>query len=258
MATTKKRQRPASVKRRAQTIVNDAEGYDAETREAIRRSLETGAADLAELVRRAESGERIIDVSAHGTAESREQLEARARRITERASDFDFDTREAVARALEQGATDDELRRMCETAEAGGIVAAPLRETTEHEYHEAAHATMRLALSYGLPDWFLWTMINALREAAEVFGVNIGDDDNGHSARGVADLFRVSGNYKWPTLADHISAVLKHPDTPEPIYDGIRKGLCPLTEVGEVNEHPDVIRVALEVYKAEQEGGADG
>jgi hypothetical protein len=57
-------------------------------------------------------------------------------------------------------------------------------------------------------------------------------------------------------LAGLISAVLKHPDTPADLYSAMRQELARLTETGDVNEHPDVIAVALAVHKAEEKGGA--
>jgi hypothetical protein len=51
-----------SVKQRARAIVADAEAYDEETRNAIKNALDEDG-DLAELVRRAEAGEQILDVS---------------------------------------------------------------------------------------------------------------------------------------------------------------------------------------------------
>lgn len=61
--TTKGRQRQ-SLKQRGRAIVADAKGYDEETRRAIKNTLDDDGAELAELVRRAESGEMILDVSA--------------------------------------------------------------------------------------------------------------------------------------------------------------------------------------------------
>ncbi|HEX3560331.1 MAG TPA: hypothetical protein VHU19_14080 [Pyrinomonadaceae bacterium] len=64
-ATTKKRPaRRPSVKERARQIIADAKGYDEETREAVGRALEEGHDDLAEVVRRAESGETVLDLTA--------------------------------------------------------------------------------------------------------------------------------------------------------------------------------------------------
>lgn len=71
-----KRARRLSVKRRAQLIVNDFRGYDAETRNSIKNSLDGDGSDLGELVRRAETGETILDVSKPlGEAEDRARVE---------------------------------------------------------------------------------------------------------------------------------------------------------------------------------------
>lgn len=55
--------RRPSVKSRARAIINDAKGYDAETRHALNNALEEDSSDLAEMVKRAEAGEEILDIS---------------------------------------------------------------------------------------------------------------------------------------------------------------------------------------------------
>jgi hypothetical protein len=62
-AGSSSKRRP-TIKARALAIVADVKGYDEETRHSIKNSLEENAADLAEMVRRAESGETVLDVSA--------------------------------------------------------------------------------------------------------------------------------------------------------------------------------------------------
>lgn len=61
----KRRAATKTVEQRATTIIDDTARYDADTREAIRRALEdTGDTDeLFELVRRAERGDRILDLT---------------------------------------------------------------------------------------------------------------------------------------------------------------------------------------------------
>src|ERR1051326_2448288 len=66
--TTKPRARKGqtrrpSIKARARAIISDTEQYDPETRHAINNALQDDSSDLAELVRRAEEGEEILDVS---------------------------------------------------------------------------------------------------------------------------------------------------------------------------------------------------
>jgi hypothetical protein len=63
-STKKQSSKRRTVKDRARAIVSDAQGYDEETRHAIKNSLDENDSNLAELVRRAESGETILDVSA--------------------------------------------------------------------------------------------------------------------------------------------------------------------------------------------------
>jgi hypothetical protein len=60
---SKQKARRQSVKERARAIVAGAPGYDEETRHSIKNSLDENDPDLAELVRRAERGETILDVS---------------------------------------------------------------------------------------------------------------------------------------------------------------------------------------------------
>ncbi|HEX8503706.1 MAG TPA: hypothetical protein VF659_24185 [Pyrinomonadaceae bacterium] len=52
-----------SVKTRARAIVADVDAYDEDTRHAIKNALDGDGSDLSELVRRAEAGETILDVS---------------------------------------------------------------------------------------------------------------------------------------------------------------------------------------------------
>jgi hypothetical protein len=62
-AAPDKEKKRRTVKDRARAIVADMKGYDADTRNAIKNSLDGDGSDLAELVRRAEAGEIIWDVS---------------------------------------------------------------------------------------------------------------------------------------------------------------------------------------------------
>lgn len=78
--SSKKASKRTSVKARARAIIADAKGYDDETRHAIKNSLEENDSDLAELVRRAESGEQILDVRGpvEGEDAEAEQFKAAA------------------------------------------------------------------------------------------------------------------------------------------------------------------------------------
>jgi hypothetical protein len=74
---------------RARAIVADVKGYDDETRHAIRNALDENSTDLAELVRRAESGGRILDARGPvigGDAEA-EEFKARAVAYAQKAFD---------------------------------------------------------------------------------------------------------------------------------------------------------------------------
>jgi hypothetical protein len=80
------------------------------------------------------------------------------------------------------------------------------------------------------------------------------------AGKGRADIAELSGQEakaETPALAAMISAILKHPDTPAEIYDGIRRGIAALTEHDDVNESEEVIAVALRVAAEEaKEQGA--
>lgn len=155
-ATTKKKAtRRPSIKERARAIIADAQGYDEETREAVRHSLEKGdAEDLAETVRMAESGSTILDTTL-------------------------IDERQA----------------------------------------EAANALNALLSMPGLPPW--------MKEGVRMM---LDHARRGHSSGTLADLFALTSgdDFKFEPvreLAELISGVLRHPDTPESVRDGIFGGM---------------------------------
>jgi KaiC/GvpD/RAD55 family RecA-like ATPase len=96
-ATTKRRAaRRPSVKERARQIIADAGRYDEETREAVRNALEEGHDDLAEIVRRAESGETVLDLT---TRRARALTEQRARTLADVLAPHDLYQMSAELRA---------------------------------------------------------------------------------------------------------------------------------------------------------------
>lgn len=78
--STKKASKRTSVKAQARAIIADVKGYNEETRHSIKNSLDGNDSNLAELVRRAESGETILDVSASrgGVPDEAEQFKSDA------------------------------------------------------------------------------------------------------------------------------------------------------------------------------------
>ncbi len=64
-AASKRREsrKPQTIQQRAARVIANAKRYDTGTRAAISRALDEGHADLAECVKRAERGERILDIS---------------------------------------------------------------------------------------------------------------------------------------------------------------------------------------------------
>jgi hypothetical protein len=273
------------LRQRARAIIDDAEGYDAETREAIRRSLESNDADLAELVRRAESSERILDVSAR--EEDREALKARAAEIIEDVRGFDGDTRRAVFVALSnlnfaetnpQPPTKYTDVRFCEGDLREAIRKAeqklPAFDAEGMNADRLAEARTVYSIISGdelsVPDFIADAVRVALEEAARTVGPDIwldvdgsGDPATGdYSVRSMAALFSklgVGGPEVEPArdLAGHIAAVLNHPDTPSRIYHGLSEAVSELTAKDAVSNRADVIRAALEVSAAEDGEGGD-
>lgn len=72
-----------TVKERARRILDEDYVYDEDTRNAIKNSLNEGDPNLAEMVRRAEEGETILDVSGDGD----DEFKARAHDYAQKAYD---------------------------------------------------------------------------------------------------------------------------------------------------------------------------
>lgn len=81
----------------------------------------------------------------------------------------------------------------------------------------------------------------------------------GYSAAALGELFRVSQMTQFDglfglSLADHISTVLTHTDTPPRIYNALSEAVSELASKDEVQNRPEVVRAALAVHKAEEKG----
>jgi hypothetical protein len=73
------------IKERAGAIIANLDAYDSDTRAAIYNALEGVPATLAELVKRAEAGETILDCTdaAHARADNRDELPDFAHHLAE-------------------------------------------------------------------------------------------------------------------------------------------------------------------------------
>ena len=108
-----------TLKDRARAIVAD-ESYDDDTRNAIKNSLADGDANLAELVRRAEAGEIILDTAKPlGFSEDRD----RAVELLERRTYYGSGVEAKLRDALEKP---EELRRLLAAIDAGERKASEL------------------------------------------------------------------------------------------------------------------------------------
>ncbi len=73
------------IRERAARIIANLDAYDGDTRDAIYNALEGVPATLAELVKRAEAGETILDCTdaAHARADNRDELQDFAHHLAE-------------------------------------------------------------------------------------------------------------------------------------------------------------------------------
>ncbi len=73
------------IRQRAGAIIANLDAYDTDTRDAIYNALEGVPATLAELVKRAEAGETILDCTdaAHARADNRDELQDFAHHLAE-------------------------------------------------------------------------------------------------------------------------------------------------------------------------------
>ncbi|MET0646721.1 MAG: hypothetical protein ABW208_08865 [Pyrinomonadaceae bacterium] len=131
---------------------------------------------------------------------------------------------------------------------------------------EAARLLDAAVSTHGTPDFITDAIVTAVNVACSDNGLKppawLTEPHGDNQGDSLAELWeRLPRMYDLnlepkKDLAGLISAVLKHPDTPADLYSAMRRELARLTEAGDVNEHPDVIAVALAVHKAEEKGGA--
>ena len=216
---------------------------------------------------------------------TRAQLKARATEIVADVNTFDADTRREVYVKLswltfaESGAEpqtpltnpnrcERELRETIRKAEKG----EPLINVGHLKPEAVAQARLVYALmenginGVNVPDFIMLAAQTALDATAKAEGLELwldvddsGDlETGGYSVARMAVLFERRPGFGVEVepkldLAGLVSAVLKHPDTPRELYSAMRREIATMTEPDEVNESPDVLRVALAVHKAEQE-----
>lgn len=188
-------------------------------------------------------------------------LKARLLAIVNDPRRYDYDTRHAIAAALEDKNLNDRQRAaMCARAEAGEPVEHPLFDSFEEDYRTDAHNIIRFIES-GLPDWLLQMTCQTIHKVANVHNIQVvpHDADGNFSARALANLLRVSRMFQFddipePSLAEHISGVLNHPDIPTRIYNALAEAVGEYTVRDEVQNRHEVIHIALELA-AEKEGG---
>lgn len=189
------------------------------------------------------------------TAKRRPSVKDRARRIINDAEGYDVDTREARTASLESGDAED-LRETVERAEAGEIILD--LSVPAAKYAEVARLAVGMLNNYELPDFMLTACMDAIRAAASHFNVEYMEDneDDGLSVSKLAELFRLARARSYqlpepsaPTLAEQISAVLRNPETPEQIREGILKGMTLYDE-----DVTDPAYVALILAAAKEKG----
>jgi hypothetical protein len=197
------------------------------------------------------------------TTARRPSVAERARSIIADIRRYDFDTRLTLALALRDGVKEKSLRVMCEQAEAGEYVVEPFVGEHEHDYRGIAMEVVKMLDVGGLPDFLLEVITSAINEAASYFSIEVwlefpddlqGEDYEGagYSVERLADLFRIAGTYTIPkpTLAEHLSAVLKDEELPGDMRGGFFEHLH---SHGFDDTAPEFIRLVLD--RAKQEKG---
>jgi len=178
---------------------------------------------------------------------------------------YDFDTRRAIAQALREGSK--HLAQMCAQAERGervgeSFVGESFVGETEVDYRTLAHELVKMLETGGLPDFLLHATTSAINATAWNFNIDVwlefpdslapGEDydGQGYSVLALTDLFRVARIFQLPepTLAEHISAVLNHPEAPTRIYDALAGAVTGITAKDKVANSPEVIRLALKLH----------
>jgi hypothetical protein len=214
------------------------------------------------------------------TTESLPTIEQRAESIIADVMRYDIDTRQTVLVAFknltfyQKGAggyypaeqlpaliaeDERELREIVTRVEAGERVT---ESHVAEEYDAAARAVLTLADADGLPDFFKDVILTVLNWFAADTGARLwqetteGDGETGgYSTDILARMFAYYSRHRLQIerkkdLAELISAVVNHPDTPVEIFDALTH------RIGEFKYDkcaPEFIRHAL-AYKPEEQG----
>lgn len=138
------------------------------------------------------------------------------------------------------------------------------------EADEAARLLKRFANHAGTPDFLTNAVMLALNLAGNETGIEYWKVETGNvmgddfDAPGLAELLRTMQHPQFikaahvepkADLADHIAAVLTHPDTPSRVYNALSEAVSDLASKDDVLNRPEVIRVAL-TLSTDEEGGA--
>jgi hypothetical protein len=220
---------------------------------------------------------------------TREQLKARASEIIDDTVTYDADTRVRVSVALqnlrfyESGGTpgietsaeaarkarkfETELAGLCRRAEAGESLA-DFSGVDEETVRQVWTVFELVEKSNGCPQFIYEALMTAIDEAARLAGLPVwkytDEEDQlasgGYSPRVMATLFERFMGEAVPLepkrdLADLISGVLTHRDTPTRVYNALSEAVSELASKDEVQNRPEVIRAALAVHGAEEKGG---
>jgi hypothetical protein len=252
----KRKAQHATVEDRARAIVADVKGYDSDTRKSIRHMLETKAEDLGEYVAAAESGSSVLDL----TRIDKEQLTA-ARAVVRLLAlpglpvwlgeNIDHMLRVASAdkRININRAEDDATPAPANLADLFAVV--PARD--HYKFERGRDFAELLVAAVKHPDCPA-EIYNAVAEC-DCIAVRCWDTPEFIRLALGSGLTAGIPAGRGNDLAQMVSAVLKHPDTPGSVYDALRFAIAGLTEADAVNEDPAVIGVALAVHKAGEKGG---
>jgi hypothetical protein len=134
------------------------------------------------------------------------------------------------------------------------------------EQAAAARATLRLLDLPGLPPFVSEALCMILDHAAMRKGVNLlADPKRGYPVKALADLFAVTSGFQHGLsfeperdLAGHISAVMKHAETPTELFNAIGEVLTDMSN--HIDYHtPEMIAKTFKASadaQAKQKGGA--
>jgi len=204
--------------------------------------------------------------STKGKPPARPTLRDRALSIINDVSAYDVDTRIAVNNTLTDHkaslASDAELREAIRRAESGETIL-DLAGVAE-EYADAARATLALLNLPGVPAFVSDALSTALAEAQTRTGAGIWQEPGGaredlgdYSPLVLARVFAHDSMLKIELepkkdLAELLSAVLRHADTPQVISEAIKEAMA---QINEDETDPRFVALILEAAARAENGG---